>query len=172
MKYSIWSAISALALLLSIGSVAIRQANAQDSTNNTQWLRTEQDFQFNTTVLNGCVAGGGESVTLADTGHISVRTRFHQGFLDIKEADTFSGSGTGSVTGVAYDYAENDAISTTVGPNPDGTPFSFTNHEVAHLSAEGQVSNQTVQFDIRLVIDSTGNITTNIDNFNIHCAGQ
>jgi len=82
-----------------------------------------------------------------------VKTRVKLGgTLDLKELDAFTGDGTGSTSGAQYKLMEHAHIDESVGPNLDGTPFSYLERRTQRLIGLGGVPDQFITFYIHLVL--------------------
>jgi hypothetical protein len=139
-----------------------------DDDQDDGWMKTEQIYPFfDTNIINGC--SNGESVHIVGHGVVVIKTRVNaDGTLQLKERDAFTGEGT-STSGAQYTLNEDAHFSESIGPNPDGTPFSFTQRSKQTLHGVGGIPDQRITFDIELVIDGAGNVTVDIFNFNLDC---
>jgi hypothetical protein len=128
-------------------------------------VTTRQTFALDTTVVNGCNAF--ETVQIHGKGKIITSTKIQNGTVQVKEIDFMGGTGTGSA-GSKYVYGETAKINISTGANPDGTPFSYTERRPQVLVGIG-VPDQIITYNIRLVIDAIGNVTTDIFDIKLIC---
>ena len=100
-------------------------------------------------------------------GHILTHTKIQNGTMQVREIDLFGGNGA-AASGPKYVFGEASKININTGANPDGTPFSYTERRFQALVGIG-VPDQIITYNIRLVIDGNGNVTTDIFDAKIVC---
>jgi len=132
------------------------------------WMKSEVAFSLDTNIINGC--NNGENVHILGPGDISIKTRLKSdGAVEVKEQDALKGDGTGDTSGAQYKFMERAHIDTSLGPNPDGTPFSYLEQRRQRLIGLGSTPDQFITYYIQLVIDGAGNVTVDIFDFNVEC---
>jgi hypothetical protein len=137
-----------------------------DADGDNGWAKSKVTFALDQIIVNGC---NGEFTHILGVGVISVKSRVNpDGTLGFKEHDLFRGDGTGT-SGAQYMYHEIAHIDESLGPNPDGTPFSYLERRKQRLVGLGDTPDQFITFYIQLVIDGAGNVTVDIFNVNIEC---
>ncbi|MBV9483787.1 MAG: hypothetical protein JO249_24010 [Acidobacteria bacterium] len=163
MKYEIARfALSAVAALL-LGRPT--PVFAQDD--NQGWNKLDSSFTLDTFVVNGCT---GEQVHVVGHIDITMKTRVNpDGSTDIREQDHAVGEGDGLTSGTQYRFNELDVSDTSLGPNPDGTPFSFTELRKQRVIGLGNTPNQRATFTLQLVIDANGNLLVDVQDFSLKC---
>jgi len=131
------------------------------------WTRTKEVFPLNITVGNSC--RDSEVVHIEGTALIVTSTRLlDDGTVEIREKDVFEGDGTGT-SGARYEFKEPAHLNISTGPNPDGTPFSYTERRTQTLKGAGGVPDQRISYNIHLVIDADGNVTVDIFDTKVDC---
>lgn len=132
------------------------------------WMKSEITFSLDTNIINGC--NNGDNVHILGVGEISLKTRLKSdGTLEVKEQDALRGGGTGDTSGAQYKFMELAHIDTSLGPNPDGTPFSYLERRRQRLIGLGSTPDQFITYYIQLVINGAGNVTVDTFDFNIEC---
>src|SRR5260370_22595503 len=116
------------AILAMIALSVVQPTRVIADDDNTGWTKSVQRFTLDQNFINGC---NGESVHIIGDGLISVDSRLHDGSMQLKEFDKFTGDGIGA-SGSEYKFDEMGHINQSNGPNPDGTPFSYLERRSAH----------------------------------------
>ena len=161
---SIWITAVVLTLGLSVDH-PLRAFTPDDD--NAGWIRTDVIFDLDTFVINSCY--NDDRVHILGEGLISVKTRIlSDGTMEIKEKDHFSGDGL-DASGSRYTFKEDAHINQSIGPNPDGTPFSYMERRKQKLKGVGGTPDQRITYDIRLIIEGDGTVTVDIFNVQIEC---
>jgi hypothetical protein len=155
------------AILAVIALSVVQPTRAIADDEDTGWTKSVQTFTFETYVTNGC--NDSDNVHILGELLVSVKTRLNNdGSVDTKETDHANGEGTGT-SGSQYTFDEIGHVNESFGPNPDGTPFSYSERRKSTLKGVGGVPDQRVTFTILLIIDGSGNVTTDIFDFKLEC---
>jgi hypothetical protein len=158
---------AAMLAVLAFGLGYPTRVLADDGEDNG-WVKSEVTFALDTNIVNGCY--NDENVHILGVGEVSLKSRLKSdGTIDVKELDALSGGGTGDMSGAQYKFMERAHIDTSLGPNPDGTPFSYLEKRRQRLIGLGGVPDQFITYYINLVIDGAGNITVDVFDFNVEC---
>lgn len=149
-------------------SIVLPVCASEPADDDAGWLKSTVLFKLDTNVVNGCDANG-DAVHIVGEGLITLKTRVSaDGTVELRERDNFTGDGT-DASGSQYHFFELAHIDTSVGPNPDNTPFSYSERRRQTLIGMGGVPNQVITFNVLLVIDGSGNVTVDIFDFQLEC---